>query len=362
MKIKKLITTIIAVALIVVLGIKGKGLLKSRQNEVANEPTPAVSSISVHLVKPDNSTIKNFESYLGLLTSDQSIKLSTKLAGFIEKIYVKESDVVKKEEPLVKIDSIELRSNIDALQANLMAQKSDKAVARSIYNSNLKLYKIGGLPKEKLELSRVALNAKRAMIENTIQKINQANHQLSYLGIKAPFDGVVDSLILQEGDLAATGKPILSLSNGKQKLLFSYSPTQAKSIKKGLMAYLDQKEIGRVDTIYTTSKNGLITAEIFLKSPLDLPIGSSVNIDILTNQATGCTIPQDSLLHKKDGLYVMVYNDKKFTPLKVDLKASSKDKVVISPCPKYKIAKENEVKLSALPSYKNVNVIGVDNE
>jgi RND family efflux transporter MFP subunit len=362
MKSKKLIITIISIVAVVALGIKGKGLLKSRQNEIANTPTPAKSSVVVHLVKPTQSTIKNLQPYLGVIASDKSIKLSTKLAGFIEKIYVKESDIVKKGEPLVKIDSIELRSNIDSLKANLQAQKSDEAVARSIYNRNIKLYKIGGLAKEKLELSRVALNAKRAMIESTIQKINQANHQLSYLSIKAPFDGVVDSLILQEGDLAATGKPILSLSNGKQKLLFSYSPTEAKSVKKAQKVYLDKKEIGAVDTIYTTSKNGLITAEVFLKTPLDLPIGSSVNIDLLTDKVKGCTIPQDTLLHKEDGIYVMVYNDKKFTPLKVDLKASSTYKAIISPCPKYKIAKESEVKLAQLPAYKDVNVIGEDNE
>lgn len=54
------------------------------------------------------------------------------------------------------------------------------------------------------------------MLKNTQEKIDSLTHQLSYLGIRAPFDGVVDKLMLHEGDLAATGKPILALSNGKK--------------------------------------------------------------------------------------------------------------------------------------------------
>jgi RND family efflux transporter MFP subunit len=362
MKSKKLIITILTVLTVLVIAIKGKGLLKSRQNEIAKEPTPATSSVTVHLVKPTQKSIKNQEPYLAQIVSDQSINLSTKLAGFIQKVFVVESDVVKKGQPLLQIDSIELRSNIDALKANLSAQKSDIAVARSIYNTNKKLYRVGGLSREKLDLSRVGLNAKTAMIQNTTQKINQANHQLSYLSIKAPFDGVVDALLLHEGDLAAAGKPILSLSNGGQKLVFSYAPTKDTKIKKDKVVSYDGKPIGVIKTIYTTSKNGLIRAEVALDKPLDLPIGSSVSIDVLTSKATGCSVPEDSILHKKDSLFVLEYKDKKFTPLAVTSQISDGKYIIISPCPKNPIAKESEVKLAKLPAFKNVNVLGANDE
>ena len=359
---KKIIKTILIVLAVVVIGIKGKGLLSDRKNEIANEALPLVESITAHIVKPSLSKLDNKERYLATVVSDQSIKLSTKLAGFIEKVYVLESDVVKKGQPLVKIDSIELRSNIDALKANLGAQRSDLALSRSIYERNKKLYRVGGLAKEKLDLSRVSLNAKNAGIENTIQKINQANHQLSYLQIKAPFDGVVDALILQEGDLAAAGKPILSLSNGEKKLIFSYAPKADSQIEKGKKVLLDGEVIGEVKSIYTTSKNGLVTAEITLNSALSLPIGSSLSIDILTKSAEGCSVSQNSILHKSDGIYVLEYKDSSFSPLLVKEVISDGENIIITPCPKNPIAQESEVKLAKLPAYKKVDVIGVDDE
>jgi multidrug resistance efflux pump len=56
----------------------------------------------------------------------------------------------------------------------------------------------------------------------TKEKIKQLKHQKSYLSIKAPFAGEVDAILQYEGDLALTGKPILSMSNGVKKLNFSF--------------------------------------------------------------------------------------------------------------------------------------------
>ena len=362
MKMKKITITILVILAIIGIGIKGRGLLKSRQAEVANEALPTTETITVKVINPTEATLQNKEPYLAQVTSDKSIKLSTKLAGFIEKIFVEESDIVKKGDPLVQIDSIELRSNIDALKATLAAQKSDLAVTKSIYNRNKKLYEVGGISKEKLDLSKVSLNAKSAQLTNTTQKIAQARHQLSYLKITAPFDGEVDSLILHEGDLAAAGKSILSLSNSKKKLVFSYSPTIKSKISKNKKVYINSKEIGYIRAIYTTSKNGLVSAEIALTDKVNLPIGSNLSIEVLTDEKKGCIVSQNSILHKKDGEFVLEYKDSSFTPTEVDILLKNSTNVLLKECPKNPIAVASEVKLAKLPAYKNIHIVGDDYE
>jgi RND family efflux transporter MFP subunit len=359
---KKIIKIILIVLAVVAIIVKGKTLLQDRKQQIADESLPADESMVAHVVKATEGELLNKEPYLAQVVSDKSIKLSTKLAGFVEKVFVLESDVVKKGQPLVQIDSIELHSNIEALKATLQAQKSDLALARSIYNRNKKLYEVGGLAKEKLDMSKVALGGKNSIVQSTTQKINQAKHQLSYLQITAPFDGEVDALMLHQGDLAAAGKPILSLSNGKKKLIFSYAPTSSSSIQKGKIVSLDGENIGQIKAIYTTSKNGLVSAEVALEKSLDLPIGSSVNIEVLTNKKQGCIVPQNSILHKKDGLFVLEFKDGVFTPLKVTSLISNQNSLIISPCPTNPIAQESEVKLAKLPAFKNVEVIGDTHE
>lgn len=354
---KKLVITIASVVAVIVLGIKGKGLLETRKAEVADEALPLAMAVSVPVVHGTQGTLQHTEGYLAQIVSDKSIKLSTKLAGYVEKVYVSESQKVKKGDVLVRIDAIEVRSNIDGLHATLLAQKNDLALAKSIYVRNEKLYKVGGLSKEKLDISKVALQAKEAQLTNTTQKIAQLEHQLSYLKIIAPFDGVVDAILMHEGDLAATGKPIVSMSNGQNKLVFSYAPTKSTVIAKDQMVLLDGEKIGHVNAIYTTAKNGLISAEVALSSPMDLPVGSSVSIEVLTKQAQGCILPQNTLLHKKEGVFVMVYDKGSFRPLKVNVQMQEKDKVLLSSCPKQAIAQASEVKLAALPAYDRVEVL-----
>ena len=359
---KKVIITVVMVLAVIILGIKGKALLEKRKTEVANEALPAVEMVSVPVVQAMQGTLRHTEGYLAQIVSDKSIKLSTKLAGYIENVYVEESQVVKKGDVLVSIDAIEIGSNIDALKATLLAQNNDLALTKSIYTRNQKLYKVGGLSKEKLDISKVALQAKEAVIINTTQKISQLEHQLSYLKIIAPFDGVVDAILMHEGDLAATGKPIISMSNGKKKLVFSYAPTKYIVIVKDQMVLLDAEKIGHVKAIYTTSKNGLVSAEVVLSSQIDLPVGSSVSIEVLTKVAQGCVLPHDTLLHKKEGTFVMLHEKGSFTPLKVNVEMQENGQVIVSPCPSGAIAQASEVKLSALPAYDKVEVLGESHE
>jgi len=358
MKNKKMIITIAVLLGVIVLGIKGKGLLEKRKEEVVNEALPSTAQISIEVAKAKQGVLRNSVSFLAQILSDKSIKLSTKLAGYVEKVYVEEAQEVKKGDVLVTIDAVELKSNIEALEATFQAQKNDVQLAKSIYARNKKLFDVGGLSKEKLDISKVALELKESMLESTRQKIAQLQHQLSYLKIVAPFDGVIDAVLLHEGDLAATGKPILSMSNGKRKLVFSYAPSQIHSIAKDQMVLFKGEKVGHIKSIYPTSKNGLISAEVSLSEVLAYPVGSNINIDVLTKEVQGCLLPADTLLHKKEGTFVMVHNNSSFNPMQVNVEIEKRDEIIVTPCPKTFVARGSEVKLSQLQAYDKVNILG----
>jgi len=350
--------TIIIIAIVVVILVLAARLLQSRKSEIANATLPLDGAVTVSVIKSRQGTMQHKIPFLAQIMADKSITLSTKLAGYVEKVFVEEAQKVTKGENLVRIDAIELNSNIDALTATLNAQRNDLGLAESIHARNVKLFAIGGLAKEQLDISEVSLNVKASIMENTKQKIGQLEHQLSYLTIVAPFDGEIDAILLHEGDLAASGKAILKMSNVKQKMLFSYAPAKNNSIQKEQDVFMEGKQVGVVKSIYTTSKNGLISAEVTLSQKIDLPIGSAVNIEVLTKEAHGCIVPSDTILHKKEHTFVMAYREDKFSPLKVNIEIQDTQEVLISPCPKVPLAQASEVKLAQLPSYDAVNIIG----
>ena len=354
---KKIIIFLIVIAAVVLIGIKGKGLLDQRTNEVENIPLPLTEVITIRTVTPRTGTLENKVSLLAQVLPQKSIKLSTKLAGYIKEVTVEESQPVKKGDLLIRIDDTEMLSSITSLASALATQKSDLALAENIHARNQKLYDIGGLPKERLELSALSLQAKHSTIENTEQKILQLKHQLSYLQIVAPFDGIVDALLLHQGDLAATGKPIMSISTLEKKLLLTYAPDKAATIKPEQRVFLQGKEIGHIKSLYTTAKNGLLAAEVTLTTPITSPLGSSITVGILTQSYQGCMVPTDTLIHKADGTYLMRYSENSFTAQKVTLQAEQSGSAIISPCPTEPIARATETILTSLPAYTHIKVM-----
>ncbi len=359
---KKTIITILILLSIIALGIKGKGLLEHRQAEITQTPTPDTAAVTVPVVTATWGTLKKEIPFLAQIIPDKSITLTTKLVGYIETVSVEASQPVAKGAPLVRIDATELRSTIKALKATRDAQRSDLALTQRIHQRNQKLFAVGGLAKEKYDASKLAVTLKQAAVDNTMQQIRQLQHQRSYTDIKAPFDGVIDTLLLDEGDLAAAGKPILRMSNGIKKLRFSYAANPDIVIAKGDPIIWQQRPIGQVSTVYTTATNGLITAEASLQQPLSLPVGSSINIEVITAESTGCTVPDTALLHKKEGTFVMVYNGTRFSPIKIHVKFQDATRALIDPCPKEPVATASEVKLARLGAYAHINVTGLENE
>ncbi len=362
MNFKKIIVTLIVILLIVFLGINAKALLDKRKDQIANEPLPSSESISVKVIKPKIKEIEKKGSFLAQLKAQKSIKLSTKLVGFVQKVYVKEAQKVNKGDLLVQIDPTEILSSINELKRAIKQQKKDKALARTIYNSNLKLYEIGGISKEMLDRSKLILESKELTVKNTQQKLLNLKHQLSYLKIKAPFDGVIDAIFLHEGDLALASKPILALSSNEKKLTFLYAQTKDNKILKDQEVYSNNEKIGYIRAIYNSSENGLNVAEVTLIKEINLPLKSLLNIEVLLKKEKGCTVANDTLLHKKDGIFVMVYKDGYFKPLKVNLQVKDQKSAIISPCPTSLVAKGSEVTLAKLPAYENVKVIKAINE
>ncbi len=359
---KKRVVLMVSLIAVAVLLVKGKNLLDERRAQIKEQPTPSSSRLWISTVKGKEGVLKQKRSVLAEILSDKSITLSTKLPGYVEEILVQEAQKVKNGDLLVRIDSFELRSNIEALQKTLRAQKSDLDLAQSIYERNKKLIAIGGISKENFTTSKVAMQMKASTLESTKQQIAQLQHQLSYLKIKAPFDGVIEQIILHKGDLAVTGKPILTMNNEKQKLLFSYTPAADAPIKKGEDVLYDNKVIGHVTSIYPTAKNGLSVAEVILSEALALPIGSFINLDVLTREVKGCILPDTTIVHKKEGTYIMAYQKDSFIPQKVEILLSEKNRILLKECPSSPVASSSESKLSALPAYNNIAVVGVTHE
>lgn len=380
---KKLILFIILIALI----LGGIKLIKDKNDDLANEPKAVKPIFTVNIVKAELKTVEETSNFIAKLESKNAPKISTKVAAYIEKVHVVENQEVKKGDLLISIDSKEIEDNlnqiknsiksielsIQSINANVFSLKNESKASKNKLERNNILYKIGGLSKEKLENSEVEYQLKKAKVDSTIKSIEAKTYELKairnsydskktsleYYNIKSPINGIVDNIILKTGDMALAGKTILTLLSKEQKLTFSFSNSE---IKKDLDVIINKKEKVKITKILKSSDKFLSQAQIELNTYLDLPIGSFVNVEVITKKQDAKALPINTILYRKDGEYVVVYEEDenknvKFSFKKVEVLVQSENYIITNPIIEQSVALASESKLAILPSSNNYIIV-----
>jgi RND family efflux transporter MFP subunit len=350
---KKIVALIIVIAVVALAAMK----LMAEKKKVAQLATPKPMEYTIQTTQAQEGVVKQKRSFMAKLQSKNGAKITTKLSGTITKVYVSESQRVKKGQLLVTIDDTALQTTLKTLRQTAQVQKEDVAYYTTVLERNKKLYENDALSKEKYDASKLQLANKKAALDATSQKIKSVESDLNYLKITAPFDGIVATIYLRKGDLATFSKPIMSLNSPKQKLILTYATTQ-QTLHKGAEVFVDNRLVAKVAKIYPDAQNNLSVAEATLLHPLAKPNNSYVTVEVVTQTQQGCKVPLNALVHDKEGVFILEYEETKFFKKEVDVVLEGDSAAIISPCPTHKIALGSESKLSILPFYKNVTILG----
>jgi len=348
---KKIIIAIIVIAI----AFFAAKFLMTQKKEVSELATPKIYRYSVETVVAQRETLSQTRHFLAQLLASKSAIIASKFSAEIKKIYVKENSVVKKGELLIALDDREIRANIATLQKQKETLDIDVANAKRSLERNKKLLDIEAISQEKYDDSNLIYQNKETSLQATLDKLKQAQAQLTYLLIKAPFNGRVGTIFLDAGNLASPSKPIISLNSDDQKLIFSYVAT-SELINQGQKVLVDNKAIGQITKTYDDAKNALLVAEVKPSAPLAFANKSFINIDVVTAEQEGCSIPLNAVLNKKDERFIMLYKEGKFQSQKINILLENTQSAIIESCPKEKIAIASEAKLSILPTLGSVNI------
>lgn len=375
---KKVILFIVLIVLI----ISGVKLIKNKSSELANAPMAQQPIFSVNVLYAKEQTIKQTDSFLAKLESHNAPKISTKISGFIKALHVKENQMVKKGALLVEIDSKEVQESlkqilnsiksmdyaVQSIKTNILSLQIDLRASKSKLDRDVILFNAGGLAKQVYESSQVQYESKKAKLDSTLKNLEAKKYELEamkhsydakkasleYYNIKAPFDAIVDTVILREGDMAIAGKTILTLLDKKQKLTFTFANS---NIKKGLEISINETIKSKISKFLQSTDNHLQVAQIDLEAPLDLPVGSFINIQVITKTVTGLALPINTILHKSDGNYIVIYENNTFKFKKIEILAQDEEHVLIAENINQKVALASESKLAILPSSNNYQIV-----
>lgn len=270
--------------------------------------------------------------YSGLMASTSEAKLSFKIAGIISKIYVKEGDHVSKGQLLATLNKTEINAQVQQASSGVEKAKRDVGRIKNLYEDTVATLEQYQNVQTQLSVANEALH------------IAQFNRQ--YAEIHASDNGTVVKKLMNEGELATAGSPVLLLngtSGSDWVIRFGVPDKEWAVLKKGDVATVD------VDAYPETEFKGVITKIAQAAEPISgtyeveikvLPEGKKfapglfANIHIKTNAKQNVTmIPVEALSEgdgKKGFVYTLNPDKKTVTKHQVKIAFIVADKVAIS--------------------------------
>ncbi|MCL1932669.1 MAG: efflux RND transporter periplasmic adaptor subunit, partial [Candidatus Azobacteroides sp.] len=167
------------------------------------------SKYKVEVVSRTDATV--YTLFPVQIQSENALEIYPRATGYIQKIYVREGDNVKKGDPILKINDADY----------LQAVNSTKA---AYDNAQLEVTKLKPLVEEGI-ISQFQLQTAESNVQAAQAAYENAKINLGYTLITSPVSGVIGRISLKEGSLLTAGiaTPITTVaSNGNVFAYFSF--------------------------------------------------------------------------------------------------------------------------------------------
>lgn len=143
-----------------------------------------------------------FDHYLelqGNVDTKQNIEMYPEMSGILSRVYVKEGDRVSKGQLLASIDDGGLAQQVAQLEIQL-------GLAKTTFERQKRLWeqKIG---------SEIQFLQAKTSYEAQQETVNQLKKQLDKTELRAPFSGIVDNVMIEQGSVVAPQSPIFRVIN-----------------------------------------------------------------------------------------------------------------------------------------------------
>lgn len=148
---------------------------------------------------PQKTAVTLTQPYVCQIHSQRHIKVRALEMGYLEEITVKEGQQVKKGDVLFKVIPILYQKKAEAEKA-----EANLAKLQYEYTQNLAAQKV---------VSNNEVNLRHAELQKADAKADLAKAELDFATVKAPFDGIIDRLHLQQGSLVEEGEVLTTLSD-----------------------------------------------------------------------------------------------------------------------------------------------------
>ncbi|MDZ7752921.1 MAG: efflux RND transporter periplasmic adaptor subunit [Gammaproteobacteria bacterium] len=174
---------------------------------VAAPPRP----IAGPLVEVQLHRVPLVEEAVGTLRPREQTQISARVLSTVIAVTVREGDRVTKGDVLVELDRRDLTARLEQARQARAATQATLEEARATFERVRELAERGVAAAAELDRTEAALKTAQAELERSRQAVGEAETARSHATVRAPIDGRIIHRLVEPGDTASPGSPLLHL-------------------------------------------------------------------------------------------------------------------------------------------------------
>lgn len=264
----------------------------------------AVSSIGVPLYIVTAQTSPQIAEAVGAVAPQFKTTVSARVTANVVELPVNAGQHVHQGDLLVRLDARDLQARMQQAREALRHAEASRDLAQINYDRDKPLVEKAVIPKSDIDTDTERLKTAAADVASFQQAQHDADVTLGYAVIRSPYDGIVIDKLSDVGDLAAPGKPLLTLyESGKMWLEAAVPEEEIGSLHIG-QSYsvridaLNKEMTGRLVEIVPSAdpSSRTITARVTIPYVENLIPGIFGRLMIPVGQRQEILIPQTAVL------------------------------------------------------------------
>lgn len=202
--------------LIVVLFVAGIFTACSEEQQTA-EQEELVKTVNVETKTLEPQSFERFLRMVGTVESANDVRISAEVGGRIEQYYVEKGSRVQKGEPILKIDDDKLLQEKARLEAQTEQAREQFERLKRVFEEDSVGSEIDIInARAAYRQSRSALESIKVDIENTT--------------VSAPFDAILEDRLLEVGEMASPGAPLVRLIGAENFKIVAGVPSRYSDV------------------------------------------------------------------------------------------------------------------------------------
>lgn len=274
----------------------------------------------------------------GLVEAVHQSTLSAQTSGQVQELLVDVDDYVEAGAIILRLKDTEQKARVSQAKASLQAANARRQAAQKEFSRVQGIFARKLVSKSEMDQATSALQTTTADQKSAQAALRQAEEQLAYTQVRAPFTGIVTQRHIEAGETAQPGQPLISgLSLDQLRVNVDVPQSLVVRVREqgAARVLIPTGDWVAVDKLtifpYADPASGTFKVRVVLPAGIkDIFPGMLLKVAFTTGGEQQLTVPLSTVVHRSEvtGLYV-VDAQGKVTLRHVRLGRRLEDRVVV---------------------------------